>query len=192
MMTGSDAVTGRLLHRNNISFTPSAKVWLATNHKPGIKSMDSGIWRRIREIPFDHVVESAWREADYDKRIFAEEGTGVLRWLVAGYRKWRAGGLTEPEAVIHAVEDYASENDPHGLGTFIGEVCSTYPSATTPIATAYSAYAAWHSVQEDMPEVLSKWEFARRLVERGFRRGRAHGGSVRTLVGITVGKATVN
>lgn len=192
-VTGCDAVTARVLYGNNFTFTPSAKVWLATNHLPAIKSQDTGIWRRIRQVPFDHVIEAPFREKDYDKQLAAEEGPGILRWLVQGYRKWRESGLTEPPAVVHAVAEYRDQGDEHKLAEFVRATCETNANARCSLADLYTAYAVWHRTQDDdeLPS-LSKPAFSERLAEMGFRRSRWHHGQTRGFVGLDVGKAEVH
>lgn len=190
-LTGCDAVTARLLHRNNVTFVPSVKLWLVTNRKPGIKSQDTGIWRRIREIPFDHVIEKTYREKDYDARLVEEEGPAILRWLVKGYRKWRTGGLTEPAAVMHAVAEYRDEGDRYRLGDFISEMLEVRDGARASNTELYETYEAWHGQVEDPPKALSKLELIEKLSERGFRRHRWDHGTTRGLLGLDVGKARV-
>ena len=41
-LTGGDPVTARFLHRENFTFTPQLKLWLAANHKPRITGTDHG------------------------------------------------------------------------------------------------------------------------------------------------------
>ena len=43
-ITGNDPLPARQLHREEITFTPSFKLWLACNHKPVIKGTDEAIW----------------------------------------------------------------------------------------------------------------------------------------------------
>ncbi len=45
-ITGNDQMTARFLYGEYFSFTPTFKIFMATNHKPIIKGTDHGIWRR--------------------------------------------------------------------------------------------------------------------------------------------------
>jgi putative DNA primase/helicase len=51
-ITGNDQMTARFLYGEFFNFTPTFKIFMATNHKPVIKGTDYGIWRRIKLIPF--------------------------------------------------------------------------------------------------------------------------------------------
>ena len=42
--TGSDPITARYLYKENFTYIPQFKIWLAMNHKPTIKGTDDGIW----------------------------------------------------------------------------------------------------------------------------------------------------
>ena len=51
--TGGDTITARPLYGEYINFKPNGKIWLTTNNRPEIRGSDDGIWRRIKEIPFN-------------------------------------------------------------------------------------------------------------------------------------------
>jgi putative DNA primase/helicase len=69
-ITGNDQMTARFLYGEYFNFTPTFKIFMATNHKPVIKGTDYGIWRRIKLIPFttripdegqDRGLRGSWR-----------------------------------------------------------------------------------------------------------------------------------
>ena len=51
-LTGGDILTARNPYEKPIQFKPTHTLWLFGNHKPDIRGMDEGIWRRVRLIPF--------------------------------------------------------------------------------------------------------------------------------------------
>lgn len=51
-LTGGDQSTARFLYQEHFSFDPTAKFWLAFNHKPRVTDDSHGFWRRVRLIPF--------------------------------------------------------------------------------------------------------------------------------------------
>lgn len=95
-LTGEDRVTARYLYGEFFEFTPVAKFWLATNHKPEVKGAGEALWRRIHLVPFTVTIPEGQR----DRRLTAKlrkELPGILRWAVEGCRQWREqGGFTVP------------------------------------------------------------------------------------------------
>ena len=49
-LTGGDKITARFMRQDFFEFTPSFKLLIAGNHKPGLRSVDEAIRRRIRTI----------------------------------------------------------------------------------------------------------------------------------------------
>ena len=61
-ITGNDQMTARFLYGEFFNFTPTFKIFMATNHKPVIKGTDHGIWRRIKLIPFTTRIEECMQD----------------------------------------------------------------------------------------------------------------------------------
>lgn len=120
-ITGNDKISARFLHAEFFEFTPTFKIFFSTNHKPTIKGTDSGIWRRIRMIPFSFSVE----DGNDDKNIglkLKEEINGIFNWAMEGCLKWQKEGLVMPEALIRATKQYQKEED--NIGQFIIDECT--------------------------------------------------------------------
>jgi putative DNA primase/helicase len=81
LLTGRDPVSARLLYREFFTFTPTAKFWLATNHKPEVADDSPGFWRRIRLIPFLQQFVGDRADKDLVSKLKAE-ASGILRWAV--------------------------------------------------------------------------------------------------------------
>ena len=62
-ITGGDALQGRALYGDTVTFTPQFKLVVCTNNLMEIKSNDDGTWRRIRVCPFKSKFVC---DADYD------------------------------------------------------------------------------------------------------------------------------
>jgi putative DNA primase/helicase len=78
---------------------PQFKIWIGTNHRPGIRGTDEGIWRRIRLIPFTVYIP----DGKVDEKLVGKlksESSGILNWMLAGLEEYKLGGLMEPEAVL--------------------------------------------------------------------------------------------
>jgi putative DNA primase/helicase len=109
-LTGGSKITCRFLYGDEFEYTPEFKIWVATNHKPVIRGMDLGIWRRIKLIPFEVNIppEKVDKTLKYKLR---KEMPQILRWAVEGCIKWQKEGITEPECVQQAVKEYKNEMD---------------------------------------------------------------------------------
>lgn len=119
-MTGGDRITARFLNKEFFEFTPTFKIFFATNHKPNIRGTDTGIWRRISMIPFNMNIT----EEQEDKKLGEKlriEASGIFNWMIEGYRKYSQDGLNVPEKIRKATQIYREEED--DLGQFIKQEC---------------------------------------------------------------------
>ena len=119
VVTGGDKITARFLYGEFISFIPTFKIFMTTNHVPKIRGADNGIWRRIKLIPFTVTIPEEQRDKHLTEKLMAEN-SGILNWLLQGYAYWKKEGLsTEPPAVRNANEDYRMDMDV--VGTFVSD-----------------------------------------------------------------------
>ena len=127
-LTGQDAITGRFLHSNPVTFTPSHKLVVSSNYMPAIRDVsDEGIRRRLVIIPFNANIQE--RDTTLKDRLFTPENlSDCLFWAVEGCRKWQATGLQEgtfSQEMKRAIDGYYLENDT--LGEFIDTYCDIGP-----------------------------------------------------------------
>ena len=124
-LTGSDPITARELYKAHHQFWPTHKFIMFGNYRPTIKGVDKGIWRRIKLVPFMHAVPQDAKIMDYEDRLIATEGGGILAWMIQGAQRYLAQGkLIEPPAVSLAIQDYQANQDI--LGQFIDDHCSVF------------------------------------------------------------------
>jgi len=166
-LTGGDTVSARFMRGEWFDFRPECKLWLATNHKPTIRGTDRAIWDRIRLIPFAVRIPDAEQDQTLPERLRAEL-PGILAWAVAGCLAWQREGLSAPEAVTRATEDYRAEQDV--LAAWLADCCAQTPAATATAAALYTSYARW--CEESGERALPRRTFGQRLAERGFTQGR--------------------
>lgn len=163
-LTGGDAVSARFMRREFFDFVPVVKLWIVTNHRPQILGTDHAIWRRLLMIPFAVTVPKERRDKDLEAKLFAE-APGILNWLRAGVKAWRARGLDPPEAVRAATEKYRADMD--RVGVFLKERCRVGLTGRTKKTAVYAAYRQWCT--DGHYGVLSKGRFHEKLqLEHGF------------------------
>ncbi len=119
-MTGGDRITARFLNKEFFEFTPTFKIFFATNHKPNIRGTDTGIWRRINMIPFGLNITEEQEDRTLGIKL-RNEASGVFNWMIEGYKQWVKMGLCAPNSVKEATELYREEED--DIGQFISQEC---------------------------------------------------------------------
>jgi putative DNA primase/helicase len=102
----------RELYKNTYRVTPVWKVWLAANDRPMVRKSDSGMWRRLRVLPFDQ--KTAVEDETIRDRVKTdpEVRRAVLAWGVKGCLMFQKSGIGDrPVAVRRAAADYRAEGD---------------------------------------------------------------------------------
>lgn len=157
--TGGDPITARYLYKDTFEFVPRFKLWLAGNYKPTIKGTDTGVWRRMKLIPFTVTVPPEKRDHRLEEKLRAEL-PGILNWAIEGCMEWqRATRLKDPKVITDAVQEYREDMDV--VGTWLKEYCVFDPDAQMRFDLAYKFFAAWSD--ENYNFAYSKKRFGQHL-----------------------------
>jgi len=124
-LTGGDLLTGRYMRGDFFDFPPSHLLWVLSNHLPAVREGGPSFWRRVRLIPFLHVVPEPQRDPELHHKLLTNEGPAILGWAVRGAVDVLADGLQEPDAVVEATRQYEVSED--SLASFVQEECSKSP-----------------------------------------------------------------
>jgi putative DNA primase/helicase len=158
-LTGGDKVTARKLYGDEFEFKPEFKLWMGTNHKPIIRGTDTGIWRRIRLIPF--TVQIPEDKADKQLRHkLRQEYPAILNWAVEGCLLWKREGLKLPKAVDDSIKEYRSEMDV--ISTFLDEC--TQSGGSEKAGEVYKAYKEWALTNNEY--LMSSTKFGAEMSKR--------------------------
>ena len=145
LLTGGDPIAARFMRGDYFTFIPTHTIWMPGNHQPDVRSGGPAFWRRLRLLPFLHVVPPEEQEKGLETLLVDEEGPAILAWAIRGAADYFTHGLTEPETVKAATEQYAREQD--SVGQFVEQQCETgSPAAPDMWAKATDlriAYEAW-------------------------------------------------
>ena len=166
-ITGNDQMTARFLYGEFFNFTPTFKIFMATNHKPVIKGTDHGIWRRIKLIPFTTRIPEEKQDKYLELKLRGEV-SGILNWLLEGMARWKKEGLIAPAEVLNATDEYRGEMDV--IGNFLKECCIQKPEASIRIREFFKAYQDW--CDENNEHAVSERFFSMHLKEMGFQQNR--------------------
>lgn len=163
-LTGSDRITARRMREDFYSFQPTHNFALMTNHKPIVRGVDEGIWRRLLLLPFDEVIPKAEQDLNFAEKL-KDEAPGILAWAVEGARVFlEDGALALPPIVAEATATYRTESDV--LGGFVAEECDVDARASILSSQLYATYERWCDDSGERP--LPKRTLGLRLQERGF------------------------
>jgi putative DNA primase/helicase len=124
-LTGGDLLTGRFMRGDFFDFPPTHLMWVLSNHLPAVREGGPSFWRRVRLIPFMHVVPEPHRDPELHLKLLAEEGPAILGWAVRGAVDVLADGLQEPAAVVEATRAYEVSED--SLASFVQDECTKSP-----------------------------------------------------------------
>jgi putative DNA primase/helicase len=197
-LTGGEPVRARRMREDFWEFSPTHKVVLLTNHKPRVAGTDEGIWRRLRLAPFtvcfwdpndpNKVKADLPASLRQDKQIgakLAAEREGVLAWLVRGCLDWQRGGLTLPDKVRVATNEYRAGEDL--LAMWVGECCVTgNTNYRCKAGDLYSSYRKWCE-RAGEEEVITQTAFGTALGERGFGHKKSGGTIWRIGIALSAG-----
>ncbi|WP_170162039.1 DNA primase family protein [Paracoccus siganidrum] len=119
-LTGGEPILVRALQKDFFEIKPFFKLTISGNHKPDIRGLDDGIWRRVLLVPFDVQIPKAERDQNLGAKLW-EERSGILNWMIEGLIAYLEGGLQEPAAVLDATREYREQSDP--IGMFLETAC---------------------------------------------------------------------
>jgi putative DNA primase/helicase len=169
-ITGGEPVLARFLRQEYFEFIPEFKVFFTTNHKPVIKGVDEGIWRRVRLVPFNLQLPKEKRDKKLPEKLSLEM-SGILNWVIEGCLKWQKTGLNDPKTVMKATNEYKEDMDI--LGPFLYERCYIGDDQKISAKEIYEVYSNWCFQNGEF--ALKNRAFYRALETKGFKKERGTG-----------------
>ncbi len=139
-LTGGDTVSARFMRQDFFEYTPQFKLLISGNHKPGLRSVDEAMRRRMNLIPFTVTIPLGERDPDLSDKLKAE-WPGILAWAIEGCIDWQKRGLALPKAVTAATTAYLEAED--ATAAWIDECCERDPTAWSPSSDLYFSWKAW-------------------------------------------------
>lgn len=162
-LTGGDTVTARNLYAAPFSFKPRFKLWLAANDCPRMTDTDTGLWRRLQRLPFEHELPEGKRDPKVKQQLCNEALPALLAWAVRGCLAWQRDGLQPPAVVRTKTAELRADFDP--LAEFLAECCVFANEAETPALELRQAYEAWAASMGARP--INNRDWSQRLKARG-------------------------
>ncbi len=125
------------MRKDFFEYPPTHKLWLCANHRPAVRGTDHAIWRRICLIPFNVQIPDREKDPDLPEKL-KDELPGILNWAIDGCLAWQRRGLSPPETVQLASNDYRSEQDL--VGQFLEKWTVFDRKAQAPTGDLYSKF----------------------------------------------------
>jgi putative DNA primase/helicase len=174
-LTGGDRITASYKYQSQFEFSPTHKLFLCCNDKPKFNVDDPAIVRRIKLVPFYHVVPPEERDNHLPEKLQAEL-SGILNWMLAGLRQYNSGRNLQdqftPEIMRLAKDGYLAECD--RIGDFIDECTATDPTMLTPKDDIYQRYRTW--AEDNGLRPYAKANLGPLLEKRGWQESRTKEG----------------
>jgi putative DNA primase/helicase len=168
-LTGEYSITVRRLYENEFEFTPTAKIWLTTNHEPVIRGTDEGIWRRIWMVPFTVQIPEEKRDPEIEKKLIAE-GPGILNWCLEGLKQYYTNEkrLIKPGKVSLATGNYRTISDT--VQYFLATECTLEAGCMISRLAFRERFEKWCE-EEGIRHPISARKFAAALRSYGIQYG---------------------
>ena len=166
-ITGGDMISARLMRQDFFEFRPQFKLLIAGNHRPGLRSVDEAMRRRLNLIPFNVTIPADERDEHLAEKLKAE-WPGILAWMIQGCLDWQRGGLCPPEAVLKATSDYLESED--AVGRWLADASCQHSGAWTPSNELFASWKAWCDASGEY--VGTGTHLTQKLIARGFQQSR--------------------
>ena len=164
-LTGGDKISARKMRQDFFEFTPQFKLMVSGNHKPGLRSVDEAIRRRLNLLPWTVTIPDAEKDKELPEKLKAE-WSGILAWMIQGCLEWQRIGLAPPAAVTSATGDYLQDED--ALQNWLDACCEIGPAYSAPVRVLYAGWKQWAEASNEF--VGSMKVFSQNIEDRGFQR----------------------
>lgn len=150
-ITGAGTALAQKLFHNPSPITITFKLVIASNYLPTFDSLDQSIISRMTVIPFNH--SFALNASLNDS--WMKELSGILNWLIKGYRMYTPGCLANlPTAVKKATDDATLSVDP--LDIFLTEFTVKDTSSRMKVGDFHSKYKDWCTDTNRLHAIITK------------------------------------
>ena len=177
-ITGGEPMLVRHLNAKFFEMRPVFKLILSGNHKPDIRGLDEGIWRRILLVPWNVVIPQNEVDPALKEKLW-QERAGILNWALDGLRIYLERGLEIPDAVKAATDEYRSDSDP--VGDFLAKCTEPDEAGFIEAGKLHKAYVYW--AEQNGMKPWSGTAFGRALGHKGLAKEE---GRIRKYTGIVL------
>lgn len=139
--TASGTIRARNLHENGVEFRPTFRIVYDTNHLPVVTDMTFFSSDRVNVVEFNRHFTPEERDYNLKAKLLSPDvRKGILKWLVDGYNRAVAEGMTPPKEVVNATMNYQNRSDK--IYNFLSECCER-SAFNTKLRDLYDCYKQW-------------------------------------------------
>jgi P4 family phage/plasmid primase-like protien len=110
---GVSKMSARKIAKDEISWTPTHSLMIATNYTPRVPENDTGTWRRMHKMEWNEpIVPDRTVRSRVD---LGEVNEAMLDWIVEGSKRWYAAGKLLPDLpakIERANQEWKESSDP--------------------------------------------------------------------------------
>jgi putative DNA primase/helicase len=151
-ISGNDDMAVRANFRQEVQFTPQAKVFLRMNNEPRILDDTEATWDRVKKINFGRRFTEEEKDPQLTEKLLAES-SGIFNWLLEGWKLFQTArqtnevALPEPPEVRMATQEYRQEQSQ--VARFFADSYRVAEGECEPILAAeiYETYKRWAQQQ---------------------------------------------
>lgn len=162
-LTGADRIAARFMRQDFFEYLPQFKLIVAGNHKPGLRTVDEAMRRRLNLLPFAVTLPASERDRELAEKLRKEWG-GILHWMIQGCLAWQPEGLNAPKAVSEATATYLATQDV--LSRWLDDTCDLTSAQWTSATALFRSWGEWCTENHEDPG--SQKRFSESLESRGF------------------------
>jgi putative DNA primase/helicase len=178
-LTGGDELRARFMRQDFFTFIPQFKPVIAGNHKPGLRTPDVAMRRRMNLILFTAEITPEEKDDMLGDKLRLE-WPAILSWMIEGCLEWQRCGLCPPKVVTDATDEYMAGEDK--IGRWIGDCCLVDATKWTSTVSLFASFTKW--AEDGGEHGGPQYKFAMALETRGFKKERH--GYVRGFLGLGV------
>ena len=172
-VSGGTPIATRSHYQETFTFISQFTTWLLGNKRPRFPDDDTGLWRRLRILPFTHVFANPDITIRTTLSTSAIARSRILNWCLDGHLLLRQEGLAQPSIVQQATGEYRSDLDP--LNDWLADNTIALPTAWALFKDLYTDYKSW-AVENGIRGILGSKTFSQRLGVRFISARPIHGG----------------
>jgi putative DNA primase/helicase len=125
-LASTGKISARTLNKEPVEWTPTHTLFIQSNDQPKVILENEGERRRVRIIPWTYTIPQEKRDSTMTDKLFREEASGILRWIVQGAVRYlalreRGEEIPTPEKATLATTSFIDKCDP--FKGFIEECC---------------------------------------------------------------------